>query len=292
MSSLYVASEMGYFSDAGLDVEIEPVNNSPQSIPLLAGGKIDVSFAVPSPSFVNAVARGARVRIVAAREVASPGCSTAGRIYGRRDRFPAGLNDPASLKGKQIAIRGRASLVEFALDTLLRHAGLRTEDVRVVSLERSESIPALLSGRIDAIVSGFSFDHTLEEFPQLVPGPSLAQIYPNFQFSHIIFGKNLLEGPFEIGVNFLKAYFRGSQDFVNGKTPRFLEDYARSNDLDFKRLRTACRTDVVSDGHIDAQSLSRFVDWAVDKGYCEASAKVLELTDLRFLAKTPKPGGD
>lgn len=43
-------------------------------------------------------------------------------------------------------------------------------------------------------------------------GPRLS----NFQLSYIVFGKNLLDGPPEIGVRFLKAYFRGSEDFLHG----------------------------------------------------------------------------
>jgi NitT/TauT family transport system substrate-binding protein len=284
MSSFYLAHELGYFTDAGLDVEIEPFNASFQIVPLLAAGKIDVTFAAQSPALINAIARGARLRIVAAREIFSPTCGDSGHIYGRRDRFPHGLGDLTSLKGKRVAFGRRAAINEFVLDMILRYAGLRSADIQAVEIARTESIAALLAGKVDAVVIGTQFDSALAGMSsQLVTGLGVAQIFPNSQYSYMVFGKNLIDGPPEIGARFLRAYFRGSQDFLQGKTPRFLEDYARSNNIDFKQLRDACRTSITADGKFDAESLPRFVSWAVEKGYCESSVKGLELTDTRFL---------
>src|ERR1051326_7718851 len=132
MSSFYLAHELGYFTDAGLDVEIEPFNASFQIVPLLAAGKIDVTFAAQSPALINAIARGARLRIVAARAIFSPTCGDSGHIYGRRDRFPHGLGDLTTLKGKRVAFGRRAAINEFVLDMILRYAGLRSADIQAV----------------------------------------------------------------------------------------------------------------------------------------------------------------
>lgn len=286
MSTFYLAHELGYFADAGLDVEIEPFTRSYQVMPLLAAGKIDVAFGSPSAALINAIARGARLRIVAARELASNSCGDTGRLFGRRPVFPNGLNDASLLKGKSVAVGPQATIREFTMDVLLRQAGLRSADVRSEPYEAGESMAALLSGRVDVMVSGVQFDHAITaSSAQVVRGIGLAQVYPNFQYSHVIYGRNLIDGSPEIGSGFLKAYFRGSESFLSGKTPQFLEEYARSNSMNFKQLREACRNTVMPHGRIDAESLPRFVNWAVEKGYCDASVKRLELTDARFLSK-------
>src|SRR5579884_3530362 len=64
MSPFYAAYEAGYFRDAGLDVELTKDLPGVQSLPLIAGGRIDVGFIGLSPGFVNAVLRGARLKIV------------------------------------------------------------------------------------------------------------------------------------------------------------------------------------------------------------------------------------
>ncbi|MGD0200621.1 MAG: ABC transporter substrate-binding protein [Bryobacteraceae bacterium] len=283
MSGFYLARELGYFSDAGLDVQVQQLPGAQQAIPLLAGGKLDVSFAALSPAFINAAGRGARARIVAGREIISPAYSD-NALYGRRAAFPRGLKVLKELAGKRIAIPGRAMIAEFWLDAILERAELSQSDVQIVMLGHSESVAALLAGKIDAMLGGSFADRSFDALsPDILLGIRLADVLPNSQFSHVIFGERLLDGALEVGARFLAAYLRGSREFMRGRTPRFLDEYARANGLDPKRAREAHRNTVTADGSIDMQSLQRYRDWAVRKGYCPEAVRVSQLVDTRFL---------
>jgi NitT/TauT family transport system substrate-binding protein len=283
MSALYLAQELGFFEQAGLDVEIWQSANSVATIPLLAGGKVDVSFLSLNPSFVNAVARGASLSIVAGREIASPGCADVGTWYGNRRAFPRGLADLRQLKGKRLAVGARASIMEFFLDAFLERAGLSFDDVQTVALRGPEASAALVGGKIDAILAN-DFDKRLAEAShEIVLGPRLAQLLPDFQFSYVIFGQRLLAGDAKTGIAFLTGYLRGAREFLAGRTPKFMDEYARLNGLDPKATREACRNTFTPDGSVRLSDLQRFVDWAVRKGYCPKRVGAAQLVDERFL---------
>jgi NitT/TauT family transport system substrate-binding protein len=291
MCPFYVAYESGYFRDAGFDVEVVKDMGSAQSLPLLAGGKLDVGFAGMVPAVVNAVVRGARVRLVAGRELVSPSCGTAGTVFLSREVFPHGVRSMRQLKGARIGVTDSSPRTSFWLDTLLQHEGMRLSDVVMRKMPYHEEVAALHAGGIDALVSPET-DLNAELGPLgLLAGPSTANLLPNFQFSYIVFGRRLLDGRVETGARFLRAYFRGASDFLGGRTPRFLDDYANQNNLDAKLLRQACRATFERDGTIHLGDLRRYTQWMAAHDLCPANVDPAALVDTRFLeaARTTKP---
>ena len=286
MSSLYLAKELGYFDALGLQVEIENVASSVQAIPLAAGGKIDVVFSASSPSLVNAIARGARLRIVAGRDIAAPNCSNHSTLYGRRDVFPDGLQDVRLLKGKRVAAELTASLGSFSVDMILAKAGMTTEELNIVKMRKPEMVVSLLSNKVDAIfISDFAARLEDERF---VRGLRLADVLPNHQIAFIIFGARLLDENLEVGVKFLGACLHGAREYFQGKTPKFSDDLAVSNGMDPIAARETCRDNFVLDGRIDLPSLDRFTQWAVAKKLCPVSVQSSQLVDMRFLNGQPR----
>src|SRR5262245_34087193 len=98
MCPFYVAYESGYFAVAGLDIELVKEMGTAQSLPLLAGGQLDASLTAFGPPVVNAIARGARVRVVAGREITSASCGSAGTLFVNGKRFPNGIRNLAELR--------------------------------------------------------------------------------------------------------------------------------------------------------------------------------------------------
>lgn len=284
MSSLYLALESGYFRQLGLDVRVHNIGNSSEALPLLAGGGVDVFFHTVTPSFINAVAKGARVKIVASREIASSTCGHFGSIYGTRESFPGGLADLKHLKGKRIAIGRTIGLTEFALDLHLLNVGLSRNDVDVVLMRHPDAVAALVGGEVDAIVSHEEYDTDLAGVSsRIIRSIGLAEILPNFQYSFVAYGRTLLDGNPGPGSKFLAAYLRAAREFLGGKTPRFMEDFSRSNGLDVDAVLRGCRETFVPDGRIDLKSLEYYVNWAAKKGYCPMPVEAAQLVDTRFL---------
>ncbi|MGO9009502.1 MAG: ABC transporter substrate-binding protein [Bryobacteraceae bacterium] len=288
MCPFYLAYESGYFADAGFDIEVMKDLGTAHSLPLLAGGKLDASLGVFGPSVVNAVVRGARVRLVAAREVLSPSCGTISTIFASRKAFPQGVRNMRQLRGARIGIGNNGTWSGFALDTLLRHEGMRLSDVVVRKMPDTDKVAALHAGGIDAFLSSQG-DLNPELRPLgLVAGPSLPSLLPNFQYSYIFFGSRLLDGPVETGARFLHAHFRGARDYLAGRTPQFLEDYAKQNNLDPKLLREACRATFERDGNIHPDDMRRYIEWMAANGMCPANVDVTALVDTRFLEAARK----
>jgi len=281
MSPFYAAYESGYFSGEGLDIVTSQFTEGLQTVPLLAAGKLDVGFVANGPSLINSIAQGARLRIVAAREAATP-CSNSGRLYVSRKQFPNGIQDLHQLKGKTITTVSFTS--RFILDELLEHFGMRREDVRTARMNNQEGIAALQAGAVDAVMASNTDLTQAAAFAQLAPGPGFTEVLPGFQFSFIVFGRRLLDGDVETGRSFLRAYFRGLRDFLGGKTPAFMRQYALANHLDPHVLETQCRDTMAADGAIRTGDLDRFIRWSVANKYSPKFVEPASLIDRRFLA--------
>jgi len=264
-------------------VEIQEIREPRVTLPVLAGGKVDVSFTAFSPPVINAMEKGGRLKIVAGREIASPRCGDFGAVYSTREKFPKGIPSFRLLKGRRIAVRRAASNAEFALETELASVGLPPSAVEMVPYAEAEAMAALLGGHVDGLVSQGTISRGHAALSRLVRSPGLGDVLPGFQYSYILFGARLLDSPVEVGARFLAAYLRAARDFMRGRTPRFMDEFARSNDLDREAVRRACRDTYVADGAIDFESIRRFVDWAAQKRYCTGGLTRDQAVDTRFL---------
>ena len=188
MSSLHLALESGYFREAGLAVDIRQSPGPEYTPVLLAGGELDVAFTAISPTVINAVIRGGRLKLVAGREIASPRCGDFGAVYGTRKGFPRGIPDFRLLKGKRIVLRWLGDLGAFALDTELAGVSLSLNAVKLEFMELPQAMAALLGGRVDGLVSTGTLDRYYPVASRLVRSPALGRILPNFQFSFVMFG--------------------------------------------------------------------------------------------------------
>lgn len=283
MSPFYTGYEAGYFRDAGFDIELTKEMPGMQSIPLLAAGKLDVGFPGLTTGLMNAVERGARIRIVAGREISLPSCNLHGRLYVRASEFPNGIQDIRQIRGRRIAVSSSTTIGLFCIDKILEHSGMSRADVEIRQMGANERLAAMKAGGVDAFLSTTAdLDPMLRAF-NITPGPSLADVLPGFQYSFIVFGARMLDGDVGTGAAFLRAYFRGARDFLAGKSPAFMDEFAKSNNLDPKLVRSGCRDSFEHEGQIHFNDLQIAMDWAVSHGYVSRPVSVQSLVDTRFL---------
>jgi hypothetical protein len=284
VAALHVAEEEGFFRDAGLKITFQVQRKNEHIVSLMAGGGADVGFAQVLPALINAISAGARIRIVAGRDVASnSACSSFGTLYGTRKAFPNGLSDLRALKGKRVSTTGRTHFLTFCLEAELASVGLTTADLHLVELEQVQAIPALIAGQIDATEASFLEARTDGLTADLVRGPSLADVFPGMQYNFIDFGAGLLDGDPRTGTAFLSAYFRGARAFAAGKIPRkFIESLGLQLGLDQELVLKGCRSSSVLDGAIDQPSIQRVLNWSVKDGFCPNPPAVSAMIDARF----------
>lgn len=286
VSSLFLAQERGYFKAVGLDVTIEQNGNSAQSLSLLANRKADAIFTTLSVPFLSAIDKGLPIRVVAAREIASPTCGQAGSIFAMRKKFPRGLDDLRVLKGKIIGVGQTIGFSQFALDTQLNRVGLTVEDIRPRTMRSPEAIAAVIGGGLDAAVVNWDFDRNLERVrSEIVQTPGLSKFHPNYQLSHIFFGDTLLQADPGIGGRFLAAYLRAAREFAAGATPDYLRKFAAAQAGDADKLLTACRETFTLTGEVDLNSVRLLTEWAYRRKYLPRPLEPAQVVDTRFLEK-------
>lgn len=280
---IYVTREAGYFESAGLDVTLRENPSSTTTTALLAGEQVDVGFSAIHPSHLNLITRGAKMRYVAGREIATPLCRGRLTLYGLASTFPGGLNDLGQLAGKRVSVSRQANIGEFSIDTMLAQTGHTTADMNLSYLREADAAAALAGGHLDAMI-GSQFENDLASLSgKVVRGPALADVLPNFQFSFALFGRKLLEGDPEIGTKFLFAYLQGARDFLQGASAEFVDEFAAAHNLDAALIREGCRNTFTPDGRLNTESFDQFIAWAVGKGYCEPEVASAELYETRFI---------
>jgi putative hydroxymethylpyrimidine transport system substrate-binding protein len=144
-AGIYTALDRGFFDEAGL--EVDPVVPSDPSAPIrqVAAGRADLAISY-EPEVLLAQDEGLPVVAVAAI-VDQPLTSLISLPEG-------GVTDVRDLSGKTVATAGIPYQADY-LDEILDTAGLSTDDVTQVDVGFN-LLPALLSGRADAILGGFS----------------------------------------------------------------------------------------------------------------------------------------
>ena len=143
-AGIYMAEKLGYFADAGLDVEIHTPSDPAAPTKQVAAGRADLAISY-EPEVVLAHEQGLDVVAVGAM-VDQPLTSL---IWLRE----SGIEGIGGLRGKTIATAG-IPYQDAYLKTILARASLSPSDVKSVNVGFG-LLPALISGSADAMLGGF-----------------------------------------------------------------------------------------------------------------------------------------
>lgn len=284
MAPIYLAHERGYFREAGLDVELVVSRQSRDALTLLAGGEFDAALFSMTPATPNAIARGARIRVVAGRETLTPGCSDNGALHYREARYPRGLDDAAAWPGSRIATSGDGLNNLFYVDEVMKGLGVEKRRVEIQKMGFEESFAALAGGHIDMSIGGGRPAYLAGGLPKGVKRSDIVErVVGEYQYSHVLFGRGLLDAPVERGAAFLRAYLKGAAGWVAGETPRFVDVFARDNKLDVEVIKRSCRSSVSTTGQITHAHMERWLRWAVENRHIEQPVTAGKIADTRFI---------
>ena len=143
-AGLLTALDRGFFEDAGLDVHTQVPSDPSAPVKEVAAGRVDLAISY-EPEVMLARDQGLPVKAVAAI-VPTPLTS----LIWLKD---AGIKSVKDLKGKTVATAGIPYQAAY-LKAILEREGLSTGDVKVVDVQQG-LLPAILSGRADAMLGGF-----------------------------------------------------------------------------------------------------------------------------------------
>lgn len=290
LAPLYVAHEQGYFKEEGLALEIQQVRFSREAVPLMAGGKIDVAFYALNSAVMNAIARGARVRVVAGRQKYSTRCSDQQVLFGTRMAFPSGFHDLRQLKGKRIGVYNSEVHDRFVLNAALAAGGLTSSDVKIVKMAEHEVTILTAAGKADVLTHTMDNPNFYGMGGRFVTGPALSSFLPDHMFSFMLYGRHFLDEDRESGIRFLRAFLRGVRAFAGGMNPRFLGIVSQQEGMDPKLATGICRGRFVVDGHVDLPSLQQVLDYALTENVLQHPLSAAQVVDLGFLQELQATG--
>ena len=144
---LTVTARLGYFKDAGLDVEISDLKGGSQALQALVGGSADVVTG----AFDHTIQMAAKNQpIVGAVQLGRfPGFAL-GVVTAKAGAY----KDPKDLKGMKIGVTAPGSSTHFMVMYMMARAGLKPDDASFVGVgATSTAVAAARRGEIDAIVN-------------------------------------------------------------------------------------------------------------------------------------------
>lgn len=138
----YAASELGFYKEKDLDVQITQFRGGPATQEALASGAIDISTIAPGAAAL-AIAKGVQEKIVALSVPPTP--------QGWYILVPAAssIKSMAELKGKTVGVTQKGSLTDFWVQRAAAKAGIT---VQTVPLGAPAVMPALKAKQVDAAI--------------------------------------------------------------------------------------------------------------------------------------------
>jgi NitT/TauT family transport system substrate-binding protein len=151
-AGLYLADDQGYFSAAGITVQMLRMPNAPALLTALATGNLGVAGISVTPGLFSSIEQGVQIRIVGDKQSVRPGFSATRLVV--RSGFQTGTEaqQVAALKGKPVAISSKAASVAMVVQRYLAGFGMTLADIHIVELAYPSMVPALGSGAVDAAV--------------------------------------------------------------------------------------------------------------------------------------------
>ena len=286
MAPLYLASDAGYFAEEGLDVTFKRVDiSSPAALAALIRGDVDVSLAGPKASFVNAIARGAKVRVVAGEGYLDPAaCPQFAWVVPRSWLGADGTIDTRRLRGAR-ARYDPMSLAAFETSRALATVGLTLDDLKKAPIPTELVSAAVLHGDVD-----LAYLPTLQLNKALATGrvviwKKVAEIVPDAQIFSLVFTSRLLERDREAGTRFLVAYLRAVREIRRGWSPRAAEILARRFQTSPEEIRADCWPSFRPDGRVEERCWTEYQEWVHAQGGLDRVLKPGEFIDTALLAE-------
>lgn len=157
---LTYADDLGYFKDAGIDLQISVMQAGPVIAPAVIGGTLDVG-ASNIASIAAARESGLLLKFFAPASVATAATVTDSLIV----RADSPIKTPADLSGKTVAIVATKTMQDAAFRLWVDKHGGDSKTIKLIEIPFPEMAAALANGRVDAALPSEPFTTPMRTAP-------------------------------------------------------------------------------------------------------------------------------
>ena len=281
---LYVTQQKGFFEAAGLDVTLQVPADPNDPVKLAAVDKVDFAISY-EPSVILARAQGL--------PITSIGVLVEHPLNTVMFLKQTGITQPRDFKGKTIGI-AVSPLGEAMFDAIAEKAGLKRGDYEYVNVGFNLS-PALLSGRVDAVVGAYkNYEKIQLELEGVEVGilPLEENGVPDYYELIFIASERTLQKRPEVAKRFLQAVQRGIQLTLSDTSAALELFFAAHSDLRDELNRRAFAATLPYYARTQVQSgekWSTFQDFMLKGGLIKTKADLSKLYTNRFVPSETTP---
>ncbi len=280
---LFVARDEGFFAEQGIALEFVRLQQSQYGLPALTAGQVEVLCGPMSAGVLNAIARGADIKMVADRGYIRPGSCSTSAVFARRDLVEGGLLEDREHIKDLVFCCSRDTVTAYLMDKLLARFDLALRDLKRVYLPPAAYAEALEQGTVDLVMAPEPWGTRLLKAGHSVLWVADQGVAPDGQLAYMAFGPALLERDPELGRAFIVAYLKGVRQLKEGKTERNVEILTRSTGLDREIVMDACWSAFREDGRLNVKSVLDFQAWAVGAGLVDTPVSPEQFWDPSFV---------
>lgn len=144
---MYWGIKKGTFAEHDLDVELVRSGGGAAAVAAIISGAADFAFSNPMTAMLS-FSQGFPIRVASAGyETPKPPAPESTAVAVRPD---SGINGPADLVGKKVAVNEIGGINQIMLSAWVRKAGGNPQDVNFVALPFAELAASVADGRVDA----------------------------------------------------------------------------------------------------------------------------------------------
>ena len=146
MTNIWIAGQTGIFKTHGLDVNVREIPLTDQSIAVLQSKSVDIVLLIPGTAMA-AKEQGFDLVLVGQNETAGTKPPVSNAIMASATSSIQNIKD---IKGKRLAISSPHGQAFAAVKELFQHAGISTDDVRMVPAPFTAITDLMRTGQVEA----------------------------------------------------------------------------------------------------------------------------------------------
>jgi NitT/TauT family transport system substrate-binding protein len=213
-SGAFIARDLGYFAQEGLDVDLIPFSSASEIIPALATGQLEAGGISTNPAMWNAVARGVQLKAVLDIYQFLPGRPTNALVV-RKAVYDSGqVRRVEDLRGQNVAITppGAGTLIGCAVGNGLKQVGMTLDDINIQPLPISETLTAMMNGAMNVASMGDPALTLALRQETVVKLVGLDEMFPYLTLALAGLSPNFYEQR-PVAKRFIKAYLRAHRAY-------------------------------------------------------------------------------